>query len=881
MKSAPVGKRAMEKLTRGLVAMMTPAGVYMSWRFLEDDADDVAFRVCRDGRCIATVKDCTNYTDPDGRAASVYTVSAVQRGSESAPEGMELPMLAANGTANGNFIDLQLTRPAPRASIRFHNPRQDLFDATGKYYYMPIPLEQMNRLQQVVRAYRGHTISKETYEGEVAAFKAYTDALGLDETGGPGPTLRQLGYDEAGRVPYRTDENGKPMWTLATYAVSDLSVGDLDGDGKYELIVRWDPSDACDSMFSYRTTAPCVVDAYKISESHADLLWRIDLGYNMKSGAHETQLLVYDFDGDGKAEVVLRTTDGATSGTVEDGVYRPVDFIGPCEAAFVEQYLKEGRTDLLRRYTPKILNTYAVVWEDPLYNNHAGEAGQDGYITSESYTGDPANQTWSKVYCFGLGVGPGSEYVTALDGETGRVLDSIPYQFSINEPMWGVNATCRRGADAAGLIAASDALHGKSDLAYLPQAFWCDPQNAVGNNARMFGDTTGNRSSRFLGAVSLLDGAHPCAVVCRGYYARTTLAAYRLTGAGAGRRLALDSVFDSAAYPNHADYECRGNHNLAVGDVDGDGRDEILYGSIAFRKSRTESGRLEVLYVTGVALPEGEQPPSDTVLDVRAGWNPDGTVKQGYRFTHLFHGDAIHLLPLDASNRPILFTPHEEWGDAAHGWAVEMDAHDAATGELLAASFTAADVGRAAAGNVNPLRPDHIVATSNISIDLHTGEQVEIGAGNNFLVYWTGSLVRQLMDQSITQVNRAGTGYETVMEFPGSDTINGTKRNPCLQADLFGDWREEVIRRVGSDTIRIYTTSMPTPYKLRTLMHDAQYRLGVANQNICYNQPPHPGFFLGYEAEPDGVAVLPGTSGSPAGSVIPNSRPILPQSGRA
>jgi rhamnogalacturonan endolyase len=75
---------------------------------------------------------------------------------------------------------------------------------------------------------------------------------------------------------------------------------------------------------------------------------------------------------------------------------------------------------------------------------------------------------------------------------------------------------------------------------------------------------------------------------------------------------------------------------------------------------------------------------------------------------------------------------------------------------------------------------------------------------------------------------------------------NGSKSNPCLSADILGDWREELIYRTrDNQELRIFTTTIPTTHKFYTLMQDPQYRLSIVWQNVAYNQPPHPGFYLG------------------------------------
>ena|GEM_PF-1793784 len=862
-----------EKLTRAFIAMQTAKGIFLSWRSLREDNDEIVFHIYRDDKFLAESK-ITNYTDKNGSSESQYTLHTIKNEKDVDVENLIIPILKDNENQNGNFMEYQLVRPKGKATVQFRNPRQDLYNATGKYYYMPIDINKLNEMQDVVTDFQNKKISKAIYDKKVAEFKSYTDSLGLDESGGDAPTLRELGYKEDGKVPYRKDADGKIIYTISEYTVSDMSVGDLDGDGEYELIVKWDPDNSRDSMYSYATTAPCIIDAYKLRGNKAELMWRTNIGYNMKASAHTTQIMVYDFDNDGRAEMIIRTVEGTTSGNVIDGEYIPKYFVGDKKAAFAENYLKENNEELFKKYTSKIMNNHTIVWEDPIYNNENGEAGEDGYITTGAYTGDVMNQTWCKLYCYGPTTDAGEEYISVYDGETGEIVDTIPYKFATRESAWGINPTCRRGAGCRFQIACTDAIRSAenaSDSEYKNQSFWFDAKNDFGNRYELFGGTTGNHAERFLGTVANLDGDATSAVLCRGYYARTTLAAYTYKN----RKLNLDCYFDSAEFENHQDYECRGNHNLAVGDVDADGKDEILYGAITFEKKKKQDEKLSVKYITCVALLEGDMPETNTLLDIHSAYDENGNLKDGYKYTYNYHGDAIHLLTMDKSGRKVIVTPHEDMGDEKRGWAVAFDIHDAATGEILAASFQADDLGRAAAGNINPRKPDRIIASGNISIDMKEIEITNVSAGDNNLIYWTGSLVRQMMDKDITQVAANGEDYETVMEFTGTQTNNGTKTNPCLQLDLWGDWREEVIRRVGRDIIRIYTTNMPTPYKIVTPMQDDQYRKAVANANICYNQPPHLGYFLGYEDGVTNVNESDGNSNNNVKSLIPDTEPII------
>ena len=123
---------------------------------------------------------------------------------------------------------------------------------------------------------------------------------------------------------------------------------------------------------------------------------------------------------------------------------------------------------------------------------------------------------------------------------------------------------------------------------------------------------------------------------------------------------------------------------------------------------------------------------------------------------------------------------------------------------------------------------------------------------DNFVVWWDGDAVRELLDG--THIDKYGTGGDTRL-LTGADVAanNGTKATPSLSADLFGDWREEVIWPTTDNTaLRIYSTPYETGTRITTLLHDTQYRTALAWQNTGYNQPPHPSFFLG-----DGMATPP------------------------
>ena len=501
--------------------------------------------------------------------------------------------------------------------------------------------------------------------------------------------------------------NGSSYATYTDYHIGDASVADLDGDGQYEIVFLWMAGNAQDNANSGHT-ANVFLDAYKLDGTK---LWGagkfIDLGPNIRAGAHYNTFLVYDFDGDGKAEIIVKTADGT------------VDAFGT-----------------------RIGNT----------NNYTNGSG---YILS------------------------GDEFLSVFEGATGKLLDTKPF------------------AVARGTV-------------------------------NDWGDNYGNRVDRYLAAVAYLDGERPSAVMCRGYYARTTLTAWDWDG----RSLKQRWVFDTKEMPaaQRGLYEGQGNHNLSVADVNGDGKDEIMYGAIAV--------------------------------------NNDGTPLYSTNFRH---GDAMHtgkLVPSRAGLQVMRVC------ESPNPWGMEM--HDAATGELIWGVRATGDIGRGLTADIDPEYPG---TESWSSLGTHSAQGQRLANSlsyTNMAVYWDGNTGRELFDCSasnganpfIARVTAsAGSGgdnprsYATsnLITFTGTSTNGGSKQNPCLQADIIGDWREEMILRASDNSeLRIYTTIIETEHTgagavpsagIPTLMHDPVYRMAVAWQNTGYNQPPHTGFFLGYNME--------------------------------
>ncbi|MGM0622233.1 MAG: dockerin type I domain-containing protein, partial [Bacteroidota bacterium] len=298
-------------------------------------------------------------------------------------------------------------------------------------------------------------------------------------------------------------------------------------------------------------------------------------------------------------------------------------------------------------------------------------------------------------------------------------------------------------------------------------------------------------------------GVHPSLVMCRGYYGRSVLAAWDWDGQTLKKRW----VFDSSK-PGLEKFSGMGNHNLSVADVDNDGKDEIIYGAM-------------------------------TVDD-------DGT---GLYSTGLRHGDAMHVSDL-LPDRPGM----EVWGiheneEPVEGYENVYGAalFDAATGEILWGKLPGKDVGRGVAADIDSTWPGAEMWCSGGGLWNAKGEVAgPMPSSANFLVWWDGDLLRELLDRNKISKYKG----KVLFEADGYHSVNGSKATPVLSADLFGDWREEIILAADDNqSLRIFTTTAPTSYRMTTLMHDPQYRLSVAWQNVAYNQPPHTSFFLGHGME--------------------------------
>jgi rhamnogalacturonan endolyase len=482
-----------------------------------------------------------------------------------------------------------------------------------------------------------------------------------------------------------------PLATPDGYTPNDASVGDLDGDGEYEIVLHQTGRGRDNAQGGM--TDPPILEAYKLDGT---FLWRINLGKNIREGAHYTQFMVYDLDGDGKAEVACKTADGTTDG--------------------------KGKV--------------------------IGDPNAD-YRSSRGYILD------------------GPEFLTIFDGKTGAELVTTDY---------------------------------------IPPR----------GNVTDWGDDYGNRVDRFLACIAYLDGQRPSLVMCRGYYTRAVLAAWNYRDGKLTHMWTFDSDDGTAG---NRDYRGQGNHNLAVGDIDGDAKDEIVYGACAI----DHNGR--GLYSTGLG-----------------------------------HGDAMHLSDIDP-DRPGLevWAIHER---PRHPYGANL--RDAATGKVIW-GLQLKDPGRGLAIDIDP-RHRGYECWANNSDGLYNckGEKIADSKPRlcNMGIWWDGDVLRELLDGvSIDKWDYVNGTVTRLFSAEGCARNNGTKSNPCLAADILGDWREELICRTSDGReLRIFTTTIPTDRRFYTFMHDPIYRLSVAWQNVAYNQPTQPGFYMG-----DGMAAPPRPSiGTPS-----------------
>ncbi len=668
--------RQMEALDRGLIASYSSdtnasavRGVYLSWRLLGDESlENQAFDIYR-GDSSGNNFQLIHTTEADG-ATNYIDTSGTQSNTYK---------VVKSGEPAAGEADYAVPTTNYTASDRYVTGNG--YSEPNSYTYVDIPISRPDPVERP----------------------------------GDGKTSYYYSYD--------SDHEG---------GANDASVGDLDGDGDYELILKWDPTDSKDSAGA-DFTGNVYIDAYQIDPGNGGkYMWRIDLGQNVTAGAHYTQFIVYDFDGDGRSEVAMQTAP--------------------------DSYVITSTGEM--KYVTEAGDTEEIRSAD----NNALNIGMSGS---------------SK----GKNLGP--EYYTIFDGETG-------------DPLYTT--------DAIPLVSSNH-----------------------------WGDSTYNRAMRYLAGVAYLDGVRPSLIMCRGYYNRAMIRAYTFDGTA----LSLQWEYNSGGEGLYS----QGNHNLSIADIDNDGKDEIVYGSACL----DDDGK--------------------TVL---------GNTKLG-------HGDALHVNDFDNDGIQEAFSVKEDNSARNHDNGANF--RIPSTGERIfgkpvekGSDGKWPDVGRGIMDNVDDEYAKSYPNALAIGWDSYnanaydmTGQELQAKPATssrsmtNFLAYWDGDLGRELLDDNQLTKYDASTGTTTRFYF-GTDgwipatSNNFSKHTPSLVADIWGDWREEIIMPINKDQssgqayIRIFTSTIPTEYRLTTLMHDSQYRCSVAWQNVGYNQPTHTSYYIGSAAlaEKDG-----------------------------
>ena len=496
----------------------------------------------------------------------------------------------------------------------------------------------------------------------------------------------------------------------ATYEPNDACCADVDGDGEVEILMKFNNKEEGEQLYPKNgpTINGVATKEYSMLaclKQDGTVLWWVNCGPNMGDFQNNEQNIVgYDWDMDGKAEVVMRLEEGSTV------------------------HMADG-------------TTYTI-----------GANGKNG----SSWTNYREPKASGSVEWF---THYGKEFLWYCEGATGK-----PYQ-CIDFPL-------KRLED------------GETDL----KAAW--------------GDGYGHRSSKYFFGAPYLDGKHPSIFLGRGIYTRHKFIAYDVDPKTHDLKVRWKWTNNQPGSPWYG----QGYHNYIIADVDWDGRDEIVWGSM--------------------------------VIDDNG---------MGLSTTGLGHGDAQHI----GDFNPYI---HGQEMFACNEDAPSNNYRDATTSKIYYRKTDTNDDGRCLAGNFyndfpgamgHSAHDTPISTVTNDHVSLNTN-----GLSMNFRIYWDGDLLEECFNN--TEVTKPGVG--TIATFLGAYSNNGTKATPCYQGDIFGDWREEVIERTADNNIRIYTTNEPTKWRNYSLWYDHQYRNGMVWQPCGYNQPPHVSYFLG---ELEGITIAP------------------------
>jgi hypothetical protein len=600
-------QRVIDKLDRGVVAVNTTDGVFVSWRIQSDEYYDVTYNLYRDGSLIAEGLNTSNYTDASGNTSSSYTIEAVKCGVKQA-------MSAAATPWNDKYLEIT---PNHSTSI------------------------------------------------------------------------------------------------TSTLIPNDACCADVDGDGQVEILLKYDNLEEINNLFpkAGNNGEYTILEVLKLDGS---VLWWVNCGPNMGDFQNNEQNIVgYDWDMDGKAEVLMRLEEGSVI------------------------HMADG-------------TTYTI-----------GADGKNGTSWTNYRTPKTGGTEWFTCY--------GKEFLVYCNGQTG-----VPYQI--------IDFPCARFE------------RGESDL----KSAW--------------GDGYGHRASKFFFGAPYLDGRKPSIFVGRGIYTRHKFVALDVDSATHQLTERWRWMNNQAGSP----WFGQGYHNYAIVDVDWDGRDEIVWGSM--------------------------------VIDDNG---------KGLSTTGLSHGDAQH----HGDFNPYV---HGQEGFFCNESQPANNYRDLTTSKLYYRVAASGDDGRAIAGNFLNTVPGAVGFSAHDTppVSLVENKHLDIlsttdGIAQNFRCYWDGDLLEETFNYRNGKntegvVLKPGSNISWVLE--GSMTNNDTKGTPCFMGDILGDWREEFIMRTADNKIRIYTTTIPTAWRNYSLWYDHQYRNGMVWEMCGYNQPPHVSYFLG---ELEGITVAP------------------------
>ena len=575
----------------------------------------------------------------------------------------------------------------------------------------------------------------------------------------------------------------------STLIPNDACCADVDGDGELEILMKFDNKEEIENCFLKEGWygEHSIMEILKMDGTR---LWWVNCGPNMGDFQNNEQNIVaYDWDQDGKAEVVMRLEEGSVI------------------------HMRDG-------------STYTI-----------GANGQNGSSWT-NYRDPAAISSWGGTTAIATGLSASATVACSASWATAKIVDGIAYATATNNTTgaWrSVNVTVTdngktksygfgqkyRNADDREIGAEWFTHYGNEFLVYCngetgePYVVTEFPlkrlESDESNLEKAWGDGYGHRSSKFLFSAPYLDGRKPSIFLARGIYTRHKMIAYDVNPT-------THQLTERWRWNNNSGGAWRGQgyHNYAVADVDMDGRDEIVFGSM--------------------------------VIDDNG---------MGLSTTGLGHGDAEHVADLNPYIHGLeIFACQEDNAGTNY--------RDATTSKFYFRYQNAPkDVGRCMAGNFSNNYPGAIcVPTGDSPLNAVTAKPssslTNAGINENFRIYWDGDLCEETFNY-VNGKNTAGCvakygSWNPIYVCDGSLTNNDTKGTPCYQGDILGDWREEIIMRTADNNIRIYSTPTATSWRIPSLWYDHQYRNAMVWQMCGYNQPPHLSYFLG---ELEGITIAP------------------------